>query len=396
MYTKIKYLVLTLVLAACILLVRRQPELSIINSQYEMAKKSVTPSPSHLKPQKPLINTSAKETLEKLSGPGKKAGKKDLPKRILFWNDFYGSRNYGFCCGRNPFRKAKCPVWNCQTTKFRNESLETIDAIVFHQRKLKTDDLPAKRFPSQQYVFLSLESPSYKEKIVYKQWNQFFNLTMTYRLDSDVPMPYGTVVKTTSRNKTAFGLEILEEKTGLAAWFVSHCNTVSQRELVVKKLMKHLPDNSVHIYGSCGTLKCNDKEECWKMVSKSYKFYFSLENSICKDYVTEKLFEAMKYNVIPVVLGGADYADMLPPKSFINVEDFKSIKELGEYLTFLDRTPDEYLKYFKWKTSHEVLNSKKDINAAFCRLCAKLHEDPKHKSIGDLEDWWVTQSKCRN
>jgi len=68
-----------------------------------------------------------------------------------------------------------------------------------------------------------------------------------YRLDSDVPMPYGTVVKTTSRNKTAFGLEILEEKTGLAAWFVSHCNTVSQRELVVKKLMKHLPDNSVHV-----------------------------------------------------------------------------------------------------------------------------------------------------
>ena len=29
-------------------------------------------------------------------------------------------------------------------------------------------------------------------------------------------------------------------------------------------------------------------------------------------------------------LGGADYADMLPPKSFINIEDFKSIKELGK------------------------------------------------------------------
>lgn len=83
-----------------------------------MAKKSIIPSPSHLKPQKPLINTSAKETLEKLSEPGKKPGKKNLPKRILFWNDFYGSRNYGFCCGRNPFRKAKCPVWNCQVNRF--------------------------------------------------------------------------------------------------------------------------------------------------------------------------------------------------------------------------------------------------------------------------------------
>ena len=29
-------------------------------------------------------------------------------------------------------------------------------------------------------------------------------------------------------------------------------------------------------------------------------------------------------------LGGADYADMLPPKSFINIGDFKSIKELGK------------------------------------------------------------------
>ena len=24
-------------------------------------------------------------------------------KRILYWNDYYGSKNFGFCCGRGPY-----------------------------------------------------------------------------------------------------------------------------------------------------------------------------------------------------------------------------------------------------------------------------------------------------
>ena len=54
------------------------------------------------------------------------------------------------------------------------------------------------------------------------------------------------------------------------------------------------------------SLKC-DKEssgECWNQISEKYMFYLSFENSICKDYVTEKFWEPMRGNIVPVVLGG--------------------------------------------------------------------------------------------
>ena len=34
-----------------------------------------------------------------------------------------------------------------------------------------------------------------------------------------------------------------------------------------------------------------------------YKFYLALENSICRDYITEKFYKVLPYSVIPVVRG---------------------------------------------------------------------------------------------
>jgi hypothetical protein len=39
-----------------------------------------------------------------------------------------------------------------------------------------------------------------------------------------------------------------------------------------------------------------------------YYFYLAFENSLCKDYITEKFFDAMSRDVVPVVRGGGDYA----------------------------------------------------------------------------------------
>ncbi len=55
----------------------------------------------------------------KEGGKQKKGGKnkKEKPKRILYWNDFYGSRNFGFCCGSRPYKVNGCRNTNCQVIR---------------------------------------------------------------------------------------------------------------------------------------------------------------------------------------------------------------------------------------------------------------------------------------
>ena len=43
----------------------------------------------------------------------------------------------------------------------------------------------------------------------------------------------------------------------------------------------------------------------------------------------------MNYNILPVVLGGANYSQIAPPKSYIDTKDFSNPKELESYLNYL-------------------------------------------------------------
>ena len=48
----------------------------------------------------------------------------------------------------------------------------------------------------------------------------------------------------------------------------------------MESLQKHI---KVDVYGDCGSLKCDPRtpEDCYQMLNQSYKFYLSLENSVC-------------------------------------------------------------------------------------------------------------------
>ena len=68
------------------------------------------------------------------------------------------------------------------------------------------------------------------------------------------------------------------------------------------------------------------------MLNRKYKFYLSFENSICEDYVTEKVWKILQLHVVPIVLGGADYKDILPPHSYIDVRDFAIDVPLQQFI----------------------------------------------------------------
>lgn len=61
------------------------------------------------------------------------------------------------------------------------------------------------------------------------------------------------------------------------------------------------------------------------MVERDYKYYLAFENSLCRDYVTEKFYKPLLYTTVPVVYGGADYEVAgAPPNSYIDVRKFSS------------------------------------------------------------------------
>ena len=45
-----------------------------------------------------------------------------------------------------------------------------------------------------------------------------------------------------------------------------------------------------------------------------------------------QFWDAMSSGVVPVVYGGANYSLYAPPHSYINVDDFQSVEQLGEHL----------------------------------------------------------------
>jgi alpha-1,3-fucosyltransferase len=205
-------------------------------------------------------------------------------------------------------------------------------------------------------------------------------------------------------------------KTRLVAWFVSNCRTHSLRELYVKQLQKHIP---VDIYGACGSLKCprnvgkSNANACNLQLEKHYKFYLSFENSLCTEYLTEKVANMMHLTVVPVVLGGAKYSDYLPPHSYITVRNFTSPGKLAEYLKMLDRNDTLYNSYFDWKGEYQQVhkhdwqkykhihrhggNKYQQVHrqSPTCQICQYLHEHQgEHRVIKRMDLFWNKYKDC--
>lgn len=303
-------------------------------------------------------------------------------KTILYWNDYFSIKDY-FGNGFEPFENCDA----CYITRDRNYlPIEEFDAIIFHggDAELYTYGKPSKRNPKQRYVFYTMETPLNK-LCIGNYSNDFFNWTMTYWKKSDVVEPYGEYV----RERTNYELpneDFVEKKTKMAAWLVSNCKTNNKREEYVKELQKYI---DVDIYGSCGTYNCskNESEKCFKMMENDYYFYLSFENSFCEDYVTEKVFAILKYNIIPIVYGHGNYLEVVPPLSVINTVNYKGPKQLADYMKYLVANPKEYLSYLNWKKDYTIYRRCGSVSV--CTLCKKLHRDGVQKTYENLTEWWT-------
>ncbi len=74
-----------------------------------------------------------------------------LYKKILYWNRCFTPtafpENFGLGTGRDVYKKAGCPVWQCETSSDRN-NLTDYDAVLFDFLSFDETDLPELRNPN--------------------------------------------------------------------------------------------------------------------------------------------------------------------------------------------------------------------------------------------------------
>ncbi|XP_063634529.1 alpha-(1,3)-fucosyltransferase C-like [Cydia splendana] len=341
-------------------------------------------------------------------------------KYILLWTDSRASPFNYLGRGSYTFREKSCKYTNCFVTGNRQElgDISLFDVVLFNgpqlTKILKMDDLPNSRSPSQKYVYANIESA---QNYPLCNFNGFFNLTWTYRLDSDINWGYFVVKNKTGHvvapkmDATWEKLENMEgvskkfkktlrNKTKAVAWFATNCHTKSRREYIVEEVRNYLKNYSlsVDIYGVCGTLQCPSfiNERCLRLLEEEYYFYFAFEKSFSKDYVTEKVLTAYKHNTVPVVYGGADYSRFLPPGSYLNARELGPAK-LAETIAYLVKHPEEYYSYFRWQNhySFESRHSNPETDD-YCKFCAVLNENEyqHYAAHGDLKQWWNGNYSC--
>ena len=138
---------------------------------------------------------------------------------------------------------------------------------------------------------------------------------------------------------------------------MSKCDTTykyeSQREKYVKELRKY---TDVDIFGECGPHDCSKDHmmRCIDLLNVKYRLYLSFENSLCHQYVTEKVFRTFREDiqVVPVVLGGHDYKRHLPKGTYINTADFRSPKDLAKHLRALSKDVHAYAEILERKSQY--------------------------------------------
>ncbi|RNA26239.1 glyco 3-alpha-L-fucosyltransferase A [Brachionus plicatilis] len=195
---------------------------------------------------------------------------------------------------------------------------------------------------------------------------------------------------------------------------------------------------NVDVFGKCSkNFHHNENKEpcsaspdgdCFKKFMNGYKFRLAFENSLCTDYITEKFWSMYNpefifdVHSVPIVRGARDYQykkDVPFENFYLNTQNFKSPKELADYLNYLDANQTAYLEFFKWKVDlfkkiEENLKNSKIVTsylnlwfegvtflnkAPFCRLCEYLHNETflsnhEHNRRWIVSEWFGPSQNC--
>lgn len=307
------------------------------------------------------------------------------PKHVLFWN------RPNYLQKRDLFKGC---TYKCILTTDKTK-LDNADAVLFHAPHLGGRK-PPKKPREQVWVHFGMEAPPSLPSN-FDKWRRLVNWTIYYRRDSDIICRYGSFIsrdlQATNRNASRIG-EMIVHKNRTAVWFVSNCGTSGRREAYVRVLQKHV---HVDVYGACGPLKCrvNDGSgtlgiTCLQKAEQDTTYYLSFENTLCRDYMTEKAYKVYTTrSLIPVVRGGANYSMYLPPHTFIDASTFKDATALSKYVITMKTNASEFTHLFENRNLHTMVNNDGWGSTPFCEMCRRLYfPDSYRRLYEDISIWF--------
>lgn len=325
---------------------------------------------------------------------------------LLWWTPFTGDPGTARKCGQN-----MC-FFTVDKHYYRHPQTKV---LLFYGSDVNIKQLPIPREPHHEWALMHEESPKNNYILTQPEFISLFNHTSSFKRESDFPLTLQYVESIEWLESTKY-LVPTADKTALLAelapvfYAQSDCQVPSDRDAYVENFMKYMKVDS---YGSCihnrdlpthlvNPLPGMEHEDFYKLQAK-YKFSFAMENAICDDYITEKIWRPLMVGSVPIIHGSPKIKELLPDDhSAILVSDFKSEEHLAKYLQYLNSNDEEYNKYLQWKRvgitnklfidmmknrSWSIVDTWKSGRSNFvedfeCFVCDRVHKNLRRKQEG--------------
>lgn len=210
-----------------------------------------------------------------------------------------------------------------------------------------------------------------------------FYMLVSFSRHSDVKIDYSRSLRIPT------GMPDMRKKNAslAVAAFYTSCGNAHEnayQRIYLKELGLHIP---VDLYSACPRENRTLSAEQVRAIAEKYYFALVIEDPIIDDYITDRFYEALASDAVPVYMGAPNVADYLPnqpeQKMVVEARHYADPSQLAAHLRGLmggGEGEEAYLQFFAWRASNtSALSRAEDFEGRggesfVCRMCVKYHD----------------------